>query len=452
MRTRLLLGCLLAAISTAQATGAETSGTNGAKPNVVFLLTDDLRADAIGATGNQVVKTPNIDRLAERGFLFRNAYCLGSNSPAVCQPSRNMILSGNAYFRWKGERNAPANGPSLPRSMEKAGYATFHAGKKGNVAVEIQKLFQTSKYLDDEKERTSGEPGKAVVNHAIKWLDSRPNDQRPFFMYLAFEAPHDPRVPSASDRKIYQSLTIPLPRNYLPLHPFDNGEMTIRDERLAPWPRTKEEIHKHLEDYYAVITGLDFQIGRLIDDLKARGELESTIFVLSSDHGLAIGSHGLMGKQSLYDHSMKSPLLFAGPGVPKGQSNALVYLLDIFPSIVDLAGATPPKEIDGRSLVPILHDPTAKVRDDLFLAYRDVQRAVRVDRYKLIRYPKINRTQLFDLMNDADEMNDLSKEPLEADRISAMTKKLEEFKKEYGDDAPLTVPNPADGTFTPPRE
>jgi arylsulfatase A-like enzyme len=452
MNSRLLLTCLVATITTVRTFGADTAGANASKPNVVFLLTDDLRADAIGALGNRVVKTPNMDRLAERGFVFRNAYCLGSNSPAVCQPSRNMILSGNAYFRWRGERNAPASGPSLPRSMEKAGYATFHAGKKGNVAVEIQKLFQTNKVLDDQKERTSGEPGKAVVNHATDWLDSRRSDQRPFFMYLAFEAPHDPRVPSASDRKIYQNLTIPLPKNYLPVHPFDNGEMTIRDEQLAPWPRPKDEIQKHLEDYYAVITGLDLQIGRLVDDLKARGEWERTIFVLSSDHGLAIGSHGLMGKQSLYDHSMKSPLIFAGPGIPKGESSALVYLLDIFPTIVDLVGAAPLKNIDGRSLAPILRDPTAKVRDDLFLAYRDVQRAVRDDNYKLIVYPKINRTQLFDLTNDPEEMNDLSKDPAEADRIAAMTMNLEMFQKDYGDDDPLIVVHPADGTFTPPKE
>lgn len=420
------------------------------KPNVIFILADDLRTDAIGALGNDVVQTPNFDRLASNAFVFKNTYCFGSNSPAVCQPSRNMILSGNSYFRWKGERNAPAAGPSFPRSMANAGYETFQVSKSGNIAVELQKQFQTSHYLNDEQERTSGTPGKKVVDLALGWLENRKANDLPYFMYLAFEAPHDPRVAADNFRKRYTGKKIPLPANYLPVHPFDNGEMTIRDEKLAPWPRTKTEINRHLLDYYSVITGLDAQIGRLTDELKARGEYDRTIFIVSSDHGLAIGSHGLMGKQSLYDHSMKSPLFFTGPGISKGSSDALVYLLDIFPTVVELVGSSPPSQIDGQSLVPIIQDSNKVVRDDLFLAYRDVQRAIIADGFKLIQYPKINRTQLFDLVHDPDELNDLSTNMNQSMHIESMMKLLKKRQNDFDDDVPLRSTNPASDVFAPP--
>lgn len=420
------------------------------KPNVVFILADDLRADAIGALGNDIVQTPNLDRLASNAFVFKSAYCLGSNSPAVCQPSRNMILSGNSYFRWKGERNAPASGPSFPRSMADAGYETFQVSKRGNIAVDLQRQFETSHYLNDEKERTSGTPGKKVVDLALDWLENRKANDRPYFMYLAFEAPHDPRIAADPFRKRYAGKKIPLPKNYLPVHPFDNGEMIIRDEQLAPWPRTQTDINRHLLDYYSVITGLDAQIGRLIDELKTRDEFDRTIFVVSSDHGLAIGSHGLMGKQSLYDHSMKSPFFITGPGVPKGSSDALAYLLDIFPTVMELTGGTAPNNIDGKSLVPIMRNSETAVRNDLFLAYRDVQRAVISNGYKLIQYPKINRTQLFDLLHDPNELNDLSSNSDQTKRVESMMKLLEKRQNDFGDDVPLRSAKPASDVFAPP--
>ena len=212
-----------------------------------------------------------------------------------------------------------------------------------------------------------------------------------------FEAPHDPRVAAREFRDLYDPARIALPANYLPLHPFDNGEMTVRDERLAPWPRTEAEVRRHLHDYHAVISGLDHHIGRLIRALKDRHAFENTIIVFASDNGLAIGSHGLMGKQSLYEHSMKVPLFLVGPGIPRGWSDALVYLLDVYPTLCDLVGTQVPQGLDGMSLGPILRGKTDRVRDSLFLCYRDVQRAVRDDRWKLIRYPRIGLTQLFDL-------------------------------------------------------
>jgi arylsulfatase A-like enzyme len=405
------------------------------KPNVLLIVTDDQRFDVIAALGHATVQTPHLDRLVKRGFVFRNAYCLGSHMPAVCLPSRNMLLSGRTYFRWKGN-HAPAE-PSLPVALHAAGYQSYHHGKKGNVAVEIEKRFDSVNYLADDKERRSGQPGKTVVDGVIRFLDKR-DPKKPFFAYLAFEAPHDPRVAAEEYLKRYERDKIPLPPNYLPEHPFDNGELKIRDEKLAPWPRTKDEIRKHLHEYYAVMTGLDHHLGRLFAELDRRKLTDDTLIVFTSDNGLAIGSHGLMGKQNVYDAGLKVPLILAGPGIAKGESPALVYLHDLMPTLLARVGTKAVPNLDGRDLSPILAGKADKVRDSLFLAYRDVQRAVRDDRWKLIRYPKIGRTQLFDLQADPHETKDVHRDhPAEVKRLETL---LRTWQKDLGDTAPLAPP------------
>ena len=162
-------------------------------------------------------------------------------------------------------------------------------------------------------------------------LSEAKTGQKPFFMYLAFSGPHDPRVAADKYMQLYKRAEIPLPKNYLPVHPFDNGHMFVRDEQLAEWPRTQAEIRQHLHDYYTTITAMYQHIGRLIAHLEATGRYKNTIIVFSSDHGLAIGSRGLMRKQSLYDYSMKSPLMISGPGVPKGNSLHSCTCLIFFP-------------------------------------------------------------------------------------------------------------------------
>ena len=428
-----------------------TTATAAKRRNVLFLFTDDQRADTVSALGNPLIKTPHLDGLANSGFIFRNAYCFGANSGAVCFPSRNMLLSGRAYFRFKGM--AEATKPNFPKSMNDAGYVTYHHGKAGNTAKVIHKQFDVSKYLADNKERTSGYPGKTIVDEAIDFLkeEDKTNDDRPFFLYLAFSTPHDPRVAAKKYLDLYDRDKIPLPVNYLPLHPFDNGDMAIRDERLAKWPRTKKEVRKHLHDYYAVITGLDEQIGRLLNTLKQLDEYDETIIVFSSDHGLAIGSHGLMGKQSLYEHSMKAPLFVSGPGIPKGESDALVYLYDIFPTVCELNDIDVPKGLDGQSLASIIDGKQKSVRETLFTSYKQVMRSVRDDRWKLIRYPHINRSQLFDLENDPHELKDLAGSASGKQHVQRLMSKMSAWQKHVGDTQPLTSENPQDETFTPPK-
>lgn len=406
-----------------------------AKPNVLFLFADDQRPDSIAALGNDVVKTPNLDALVERGFTFRNTYCMGSTMGAVCNPSRHMTLSGRALFHYD---------PTEPRNtfgdvMGKTGYTTWHLSKRGNTARAYHTAFHHSDYLNDFKERESGHHGRTGADRAITFLKQEWKREKPFFMYLGFTGPHDPRVASQEWLELYQRQTIPLPKNYLPFHPFDNGEMVVRDERLAPWPRTEAVVQKHLHDYYACISSIDHNVGRIVQTLREMNQLENTIIVYSADHGLAVGSHGLFGKQSLYEHSMKAPLVIAGPGIEIGESDALAYLYDIFPTVVDLVGGSVPEGLDGKSLVPVLRRETEQVRDAVFLAYRDVQRAVRDRNWKLIRYPKVDVTQLFDLSSDPDELVNLSDSASHAEHVRRLTQRLGELQSEFHDSAPLTV-------------
>ena len=445
-RSVILVAVSLAAVSGALAASRTKSDS---KPNILFLFSDDQRADTIGALGNSIIKTPALDTLVRRGFSFRNAYCLGGNSGAVCTPSRNMLLSGKTYFRWNGQL-APGEPPNFPLSMKDAGYQTYHHGKKGNSAVNIQARFEINKYLaDDLEDRTDGEPGRSIVDEAITFLMDR-TDSRPFFMYLAFANPHDPRVAARKYLDLYLRDKIPLPKNFVPVHPFDNGEMTVRDELLAPWPRTEEDIRRQLHEYYAVISGLDYHIGRLIRTLQQLGALENTIVIFSSDQGLALGSHGLMGKQNLYDAGMKVPLIFAGPGIPRGKSDALVYLHDIYPTVCELAGWPVPDRLDGCSFKPVLDKKKKTVRDSLFFSYMSVQRAIRDRDWKLIRYPQINKTQLFDLKHDPEEMDDLAAEPAQAKRIARMMNELEAWQIKLGDGQALASDSPKPLQFTPP--
>jgi len=428
------------------------------RPNVLFLFADDMRADSIGALGNPAVKTPNLDALVQRGFTLSNAYCLGGNIGAVCTPSRNMLLSGKAYFRWKdftppnGQKGilSPGAGPNFPLSLKDAGYITYHHGKRGNTAPLIQAQFEINKYLkNDQEERRSGEPGREIVDEAITFLKEQ-RDASPFFMYLAFANPHDPRVAAQKYLAQYDRDQLQLPKNYLPVHPFNNGEMTVRDELLSPWPRTAAEMRKTWHEYYATISGLDFHIGRLLQTLRELKLAENTIIVFSADQGIAIGGHGLLGKQNLYEHSMKAPLFLTGPGIPRGRSDALVYLLDIYPTICDLVGAPVPQGIDGSSFKPVITGKAKQARRELMLAYRDVQRAYRDERWKLIRYPRVNVTQLFDLRRDPFELRDLASDPAQAKRLAQLTARLQQLQQQFGDSLPLTVAKPLPAAFTPP--
>ena len=438
--------------------------TDESKPNVLFIFTDDQRFDTIAALGNPAIVTPGLDRIARRAFVFENAYCLGGNSGAVCIPARNMVMSGRAWFRFNYdrrkeavvERNTPYADPAratFPKSMCAAGYETYYSEKSGTANLpQIQTQFDHIQNVHMVNALATGRPARVVVNDAITFLRSRRDRPRPFFMYLGLPCPHDPRWATKRFRDLYDPAKIPLPANYGSIHPWNIGSMTIRDERLAPWPRTKDTIRRHLHDYYSLISSMDHDISRLLDALDELSLTDQTIVVFSSDQGLALGSHGLMGKQNVYDDTMKIPLLFAGPGIQPGRSEALAYLHDIFPTVCEFVGAAKPKGIDGLSLAPVVSGRADRVREALMLAYMDTQRSVRDSRWKLIRFPKIDRTLLFDLSTDPREVTDLSGDPANKGTIDRLLTLLAAEQKRYGDPAPLTVDTPIPAEFAPPKK
>ncbi len=434
-------------------------------PNILFLFADDQRTDTIAAYGNERIQTPNLDRLSRTGMNFRNSYCFGSPHGAVCVPSRAMLHSGRNLFHLK-DLNLVGH-ETLGERLGRSGYQTFGTGKWHNGNSSFVRSFQSGRNLllggmanhaevpivqfDSATENFSKpKPGenfssKLFADAAIEFLQDR-DSSKPFFCYVAFTAPHDPRMSPGNFNQMYKPEKMPVPKNFLPQHPFDNGDLTVRDEQLAPWPRTREVIQAQTADYYGLISHLDQQVGRIMETLRESGYAENTIVIYAADHGLALGSHGLLGKQSLYDHSMKAPLIVAGPGIVPGDDSSLTYLHDLFPTILEIAQADAPTETDGRSVVPLLKRKAGYTpRDYLFTSYKNTIRAIRDRRWKLIRYPQVDRTQLFDLESDADETNNLI-DSVEGEHQAIrirLQEALVQAQKDAGDTQPLTVDKPA---------
>lgn len=429
-------------------------------PSVLFLISDDHHADALGAFGNEHLRTPNLDRLVERGFSFRGAYCMGSTVAAVCAPSRAMLLSGKTLFHLEGsvyEQQDPD--PILPEAARLAGWTTFATGKWHNGRPWFHRAFDrgdaifhggmgphrelplhhfdpTGRYPDDERYTSATFSSELFADATLAFLEwlGEQADERPFLAWVAFTAPHDPRTPPGAWRALYDPDAMPLPASFAEVHPFDNGDMMVRDELLAPWPRLPEVIQQHVADYYGMISHLDAQVGRILEALEERGRAERTLVVFLSDHGLSLGGHGLLGKQNLYEDSMRAPLVLAGPGVPHGSSEALVYLHDLYPTVCELLGIEVPDSVEGRSLVPLL-EGRGTGRESIFTAYLDVQRAVRDERFKLITYPQVGLAQLFDLERDPHELEDLFGQPEHEQRTLELVERLLAWQAELDDPA-----------------
>jgi arylsulfatase A-like enzyme len=407
------------------------------KPNLLFVITDDQRWDTVAALGNSEIQTPVQDSLVRRGFVFTNCYCMGSMVPAVCAPSRTMVMTGKSLWHIPEPRAKSYDGPTLGKSFRDAGYSTFFCGKKWNTFLAGNEDFETVVYdLTKSKDRDAKKDcAQFMADHAIDWLAHQDAD-RPWCMYLGPPVPHDPRVAPDEFMQRYAPEKLSLSPNFLPEHPFDNGELRVRDELLAPFPRTREIMKRHLADYYASITCFDHHLGRVLSEVERRGDMPDTVIVFTSDHGLAVGGqHGLMGKQNLYE-SNKPPLILAGPGIPEGQkSDALVYLYDLYPTVCDAAGVPVPDSIDGKSLMPIIHGNAKSVRETLLGAYRESQRMIRDSRWKLIRYRAGGQrhTQLFDLSADPDEITNLADDPRYAAECQRLERLLAQAREKASD-------------------
>jgi choline-sulfatase len=210
---------------------------------------------------------------------------------------------------------------------------------------------------------------------------------------------------------------------------------SLRDEKLAPFPRTPYSVKVHRQEYYAIISHLDAQIARILARLEETGQAGNTYIFFTADHGLSVGQHGLMGKQNMYDHSMRPPLLVAGPGVPRGKREHMaVYLQDIMPTAIEYAGGEVPRWVEFNSLRPLIEGKqTLSNYPEVYGAYMDLQRMIRVEDYKLIVYPQAGVLKLFDLINDPYEKHNLAAASAEQDRIRSMFRKLQEVQVALGD-------------------
>ncbi len=472
------------------------------RPNVVVIFTDDHRYTGIHALGGQAVQTPHLDQLVREGFVFDHAYLQGSFSGATCIPSRASLLTGKHLFELvQPGHTLPPEHTTLGEVFMAAGYHAHVVGKWHQDHASLARSFNSGAtlmglgtYLVDQfrmplwdwnpagrytresayllefgeggevvrrgltphdqrgpigTENTGPHTSEVFADAAIDFIGTDDRDQ-PYFMYVAFHAPHDPRQAPQAYRDLHPVDEIELPPSYAPQHPFDNGHIVLRDEQLAPWPRTPAIARRELADYYAIISHLDAQIGRMIAALKASGSYENTLIVMAGDSGLAVGNHGLLGKQSVYDEDgVHVPLIFAGGALARtGRSDAVVYLQDIFPTLCDLTAMATPDSVSGSSLAGILRGEQARVRDDTYHAYLHYQRAYRKGDYKLIEYVRApgqdkqvyghavrgsRVTQLFNFKEDPWETRDLSAHPEYADRIATMRQGMRRAAVAFGD-------------------
>jgi arylsulfatase A-like enzyme len=445
-------------------------------PNIVVLIADDHRYESIAANGNDVVRTPNLDALAARGSTFDGAHCQGGMHGAVCVPARASLMTGRSIFASTMDPTGrdstrtlaiPPDLATFPHALREAGYDTYAVGKWHNDAASFARSFSdcgpvmfggmsdhrrvplrrfdpTGRYPDDEVTVGDGFSTDIFTDAAVDYLN-RDHDAAPFCLYVVFTAPHDPRTPPDGYR--FDPRSVELSPNSTPLHPFDNGWMTGRDERLAGWPRREGEIRQHLADYYGMIAHLDAAVGRIVTALERSGKTGETVVIYTADHGLALGQHGLMGKQNLYEHSLRIPLILAGPGVPAGvRSPALVWHGDTTATIRSFAGLPADPTLEGVDLVPVVRGEASSPRELFGAAFRYGQRMIRDDRYKLIRYsltpPSLRgtelthgsvTTQLFDLEDDPWETANLSPVPEMQPVRRRLEAELHHWQQQVGD-------------------
>ncbi|WP_339881481.1 sulfatase-like hydrolase/transferase [Polaribacter vadi] len=430
------------------------------KPNILFIFSDDQSFETIGANGQTIVETPNLDRLTKSGTTFTHAYNQGSWAGAVCIASRSMIISGASIWDAKNtlQEIKEKKKFSWPELMKKAGYTTYMSGK-WHVPIPVKSVFNITKnvkagmpksvkkaynrpvegenpdtawYSWDTKNGGFWQGGKhwseVLADDGVEFIEKAKTDDNPFFMYLAFNAPHDPRQAPKEYIDKYPLESIKLPENYQDLYP-DMGEKAIpkiRDERLAPFPRTPYAIKVHRQEYYASITYMDAQIGRILEALEKSGKAENTYIIFTSDHGLAVGHHGLVGKQNMYEHSMRAPFIISGPNIKADKKiETPIYLQDAMATSLELASIKKPNYVSFKSVLPLMQNNSNINYESIYGAYMGTQRMLIKDQWKLIVYPKIKKKKLFHLLEDEFEMNDLTINPKYSNKVIEMTNLLE---------------------------
>ena len=444
-----------------------------AKPNVIFIFADDMTYEGAHGLGNPELKTPNIDRLIAGGTTFVNTFNMGGWGGAISVSSRSMLITGRYLWNSKALADSKYRAPDearelWPQKMKDAGYQTWMTGKWHIDCVTPQQLFDQTKdvrpggcpptteaqyFRPKSRDDNSWQPWdtsfggywsggrhwtEVQTDDVVNYIESHKDSKTPFFMYCAFNAPHDPRQSPREFVDMYDVDQIALPVNFQPEHPLKElmgCPMSMRDEKMAPFPRTEYAVKKNRQEYYAIISHFDYHLGRILDEIEKSGIAKNTIIILAADNGLSCGQHGLMGKQNMYDHSVRVPLVFCGKGIPKGEKRyCLNYMQDLVPTVYELAGIEKPQDMQFRSLVPVLKNPKAERLPYVYGAFTaSDQRMVRNKDYKLFFIPKANTIYLFDMKKDPYETNNLAGDPKYAPVIKALAKEYAVLAREAGD-------------------
>lgn len=486
-----LLAVACCFVATSECDAAESSK----RPNILFIIVDDQSPfDFEFYNPQTALDSPNIDRLAAQGMVFDAAHHMGSFSGAVCTPSRHMVMCGRTVWHLPIGPGAAKHCPpnleqnTLAAVFNRAGYDTMRTCKIGNSYAGANKQFTVVR--DATKRGGTDESGSTWHgDQVMNYLNEREatKDTDPFLIYYGFSHPHDTRdgkpellakygATNHTDKNLLPPANPKqpaLPVNYLSAHPFSHGHPGLRDETTVSgvWEKRDERtIRNEVGREFACSENIDIQVGRVLDKLKAMGELDDTYVFYTADHGIAIGRHGLQGKQNLYEHTWRVPFVVKGPGIePGSRAPGNIYLLDVLATLCDLAGIAPPESNEGASFRPVLEGKQDVIRDVLYGVYnggtKPGMRSVKQGDWKLIKYDvldgTVRETQLFNLAENPNELlkehgtNDpkltnLAADPAYAEKLAEMEALLLAEMRRLDD--PYRLWNqPADG-LTPPTD
>lgn len=451
------------------AISAQTAEEKANRPNILFIMTDDHAAHAISAYGSKINKTPNIDRIGKEGMRFSNCFVVNS----ICTPSRASILTGKyshingvpVFNRFDGSQWTVA------KALQKAGY---HTGMVGKWHLESdptgfdywnilpgQGRYHDPVFIDmGERKPIKGYVSDITTDISMDFLDRRPKD-KPFFLMYHHKAPHRPWEPDEKHRKQFENVTIPEPKTFH--DDYKNrasaaAEAEMRIDRdfnktdlkmdppagLSAAELKSWNYQRYMKDYLACVASVDDNIGRMLEYLDNNGLSENTIVIYTSDQGFYLGDHNWYDKRFMYEESLRMPFLIRYPGkIKAGKVNdAMILNVDFAPTFLDYAGVSAPKEVQGRSIVPLLRGEKPKdwrtsmyYRYYHYPAHHRVQPhyGVRNERYKLIYFDRINEWELFDLKRDPNEMKSVYGERKYADVQGKMLKELNRLRVELND-------------------
>ncbi|MGO4917942.1 sulfatase-like hydrolase/transferase [Maribacter spongiicola] len=406
-----------------------------AQMNILFIESDDQSNQAVGAYGNEGMITPNIDALAKDGTSFTAAYNMGCWSPAVCIPSRTMLIYGK--YIWESQKINKQNAPkSLPEKLHDSGYNTFMTGKWHAMGKNVKEIFDETGSIQPGQLKTynsnAGHITDITANEAVAFLNTYDN-VKPFFAYVAFNAPH---VPRQTEQKYYDMY--PTDEMVLPPSVVDNTALNINVKyQYAPDPLRIKTMKQRIQQNNAMVTHMDARIGEIIQALKDKNIYDNTIIVFTSDHGINFGENGVAGKVCLYEPSVTAPLIIKAPSAkPNTKITSRVYLQDVVPTLFDLIDLETTDTIDFKSLAPLLTEDR-ETRPSIYLAMFDDQRGIISKNKKLIVYPKTGNLELYDLTNDPWETKNLITKKKSESTIIGLLSQLKDWQLQTEDETNL---------------